>query len=73
MFEWMNGQAPPGARGRMAGLGSTAMMAGNVVGPLIGGWLAVHIGLAATFWGPGALVAVVGAALAVATLLRGRA
>jgi DHA1 family multidrug resistance protein-like MFS transporter len=72
-FEWMNGQAPPGARGRMAGLGSTAMMAGNVVGPLIGGWLAVHIGLAATFWGPGALVAVVGAALAVATLLRGRA
>jgi len=51
-FEWMNGQTPPGARGRMAGLGSTAMMAGNVVGPLIGGWLAVHIGLAATFSPP---------------------
>jgi MFS transporter, DHA1 family, multidrug resistance protein len=71
-FEWMNGRTPAGARGRMAGLGSTAMMAGNVVGPLIGGWLAVHVGLAATFWGPGALVAAVGAALSVALLRGGR-
>ena len=45
------------------GLGSTAMMVGNVIGPLLGGWLAVHVGLAATFWVPGALVAAVGLAL----------
>jgi MFS transporter, DHA1 family, multidrug resistance protein len=64
-FEWMNAQTPPGARGRVAGLGSTAMMAGNVVGPLIGGWLAVHVGLAATFWAPGLVIAAVGTAMAV--------
>ena len=63
-FEWMNGQTVPGARGRVAGLGSTAMLAGNVVGPLIGGWLAVNIGLAATFWAPGLMLAAVGAAMA---------
>jgi DHA1 family multidrug resistance protein-like MFS transporter len=62
-FEWMNRLAPPGARGRTAGLGSTAMMLGNVVGPLAGGWLAVHVGIAATFWAPGAMLAVVGLAL----------
>jgi len=63
-FEWMNAQSPPGARGRVAGLGSTAMMLGNVVGPLVGGWLAVHVGLAATFWAPGLVVAVVGFGMA---------
>lgn len=62
-FEWMNARAPEGARGRMAGLGSTAMMIGNVIGPLLGGWLAVHVGLAATFWVPGALLGAVGVAL----------
>ena len=62
-FEWMNARAPVGARGRMAGLGSTAMMVGNVIGPLGGGWLAVHVGLAATFWAPGVLLAAVGALL----------
>jgi DHA1 family multidrug resistance protein-like MFS transporter len=62
-FEWMHARAPEGARGRMAGLGSMAMMVGNVIGPLFGGWLAVHVGLAATFWVPGALLAVVGALL----------
>jgi DHA1 family multidrug resistance protein-like MFS transporter len=62
-FEWMNARTPPAARGRMAGLGSTAMMAGNVIGPLAGGWLAVHVGIAATFWVPGAVIAAVGLAL----------
>jgi len=62
-FEWMNARAPEGARGRMAGLGSTAMMVGNVIGPLAGGWLAVHVGLAATFWVPGAILAAIGAGL----------
>lgn len=64
-FEWMNARAPEGARGRMAGLGSTAMMIGNVIGPLLGGWLAVHVGLAATFWVPGAMLGAVGVALCV--------
>ena len=64
-FEWMNARAPAGARGRMAGLGSTAMMIGNVIGPLVGGWLAVHVGLAATFWVPGAMLGVIGVALCI--------
>jgi DHA1 family multidrug resistance protein-like MFS transporter len=65
-FEWMNARTAPSARGRTAGLGSTAMMLGNVIGPLIGGWLAVHVGIAATFWVPGAAIAVIGAVAAVA-------
>ena len=64
-FEWMNARAAPSARGRMAGLGSTAMMGGNVIGPLVGGWLAVHVGIAATFWAPGGLIAAVGMIMAV--------
>lgn len=64
-FEWMNARAPEGARGRMAGLGSTAMMIGNVIGPLLGGWLAVHVGLAATFWFPGALLGTIGVLLSI--------
>ncbi len=71
-FEWMNGQAPAGARGRVAGLGSTAMMGGNVIGPLIGGWLAVHVGLAATFWAPGIVLATIGAAMGASALRRRR-
>jgi DHA1 family multidrug resistance protein-like MFS transporter len=62
-FEWMTRLAPPGTRGRTAGLGSTAMMLGNVVGPLSGGWLAVHAGIEATFWVPGVVLAVVGIGL----------
>lgn len=71
-FEWMNGQTPAEARGRMAGLGSTAMMGGNVIGPLLGGWLAVHIGLAATFWAPGIALAAVGAAIMAVSALQPR-
>ena len=67
-FEWMNARAPAGARGRMAGLGSTAMMIGNVIGPLAGGWLAVHVGLSATFWVPGALLTTAGLLLLVRRL-----
>lgn len=70
-FEWMHAQTPPGARGRMAGLGSTAMMGGNVLGPLAGGWLSVHVGLAATFWMPGVVVAAAGLAVAVRGMHRG--
>jgi DHA1 family multidrug resistance protein-like MFS transporter len=68
-FEWMHGATPPGGRGRVAGLGSTAMMGGNVVGPLAGGWLAVHVGIAAIFWAPGAILAAVGAAMAAASVV----
>ena len=71
-FEWMNAQAPPGGRGRMAGLGSTAMMGGNVIGPLVGSWLAVHVGLAATFWVPGLALTAVGTAMAARALQRRR-
>lgn len=67
-FELMNETSPDSARGRTAGLGSTAMMLGNVIGPLTGGWLAVHLDLAATFWVPGLVLLSVGLALA----LRGR-
>jgi len=63
-FEWMNARTAPGSRGRTAGLGSTAMMGGNVIGPLVGGWLAAHVGIAATFWAPGAVIAAVGFAMA---------
>lgn len=70
-FEWMNARAPAGARGRMAGLGSTAMMVGNVIGPLAGGWLAVHVGLPATFWVPGAMLAAVGALLCLTAARQG--
>jgi MFS transporter, DHA1 family, multidrug resistance protein len=65
-FEYVNARTPAGARGRAAGLGSTAMMLGNVIGPLLGGWLAVHVSLAATFWAPGAGLGVIGMVLAVA-------
>ncbi len=59
-FQWLNGYAPHAARGRMAGISSTAMMTGNVAGSLFGGWLAVEIGLGATFWVPGILLTVTG-------------
>ena len=69
-FEWMHALASPGTRGRMAGLGSTAMMVGNVVGPLAGGWFAVQFGITATFWLPGAALALVGAAVVAARAVR---
>jgi MFS transporter, DHA1 family, multidrug resistance protein len=69
-FQWTGSRAPAHARGRVAGLGSTAMMAGNVVGPLLGGWIAVHIGLAATFWLPGLALATAG--IGFALVLAGR-
>ncbi len=70
VFEAMNARAAAGARGRVAGLGSTAMMIGNVLGPLAGGWLAVHAGIGATFWVPGIALAVTGALLLAAGLRR---
>jgi len=68
-FEWLNARALPHARGRTAGIGSTAMMLGNVIGPLLGGWLAVRHSLAATFWLPGAGIAVLGLVLAAGRML----
>jgi len=69
-FHWLGMRAPESARGRMAGLASTAMMVGNVIGPLLGGWLAVHFDLAATFYVPGATLAVVGFAFAAVSAVR---
>jgi MFS family permease len=34
-FQWITTRSPAGMRGRAAGLASTAMMAGNVIGPLL--------------------------------------
>ncbi|MEW6268257.1 MAG: MFS transporter [Thermodesulfobacteriota bacterium] len=70
VFQQIGTRAPDSARGRMAGLGSTAMMVGNVIGPLLGGWLAVHAGLAATFWVPGVAIALIGLAFAAASAAR---
>jgi DHA1 family multidrug resistance protein-like MFS transporter len=69
-FHWLGMRAPESARGRMAGLASTAMMVGNVIGPLLGGWLAVHLDLAATFYVPGAALAVIGLAFAAVSAVR---
>lgn len=69
-FQQIGGRAPAGSRGRMAGIGSTAMLLGNVVGPLAGGWIAVHVSLAATFWIPGLAVAAVGAGVTMGPALR---
>lgn len=65
-FQWTGQRAPAGARGRVAGIGSTAMMLGNVIGPLLGGWIAVHVSLAGTFWLPGLALATAGLAFALA-------
>jgi MFS transporter, DHA1 family, multidrug resistance protein len=65
-FQWTGMRAPPHARGRVAGFGSTAMMVGNVIGPLLGGWIAVHVNLAATFWMPGLALGAAGLCFAVA-------
>jgi DHA1 family multidrug resistance protein-like MFS transporter len=70
-FHWMGMRAPDSARGRMAGLASTAMMIGNVIGPLLGGWLAVHVDLAATFYVPGTGLALIGIAFAAVSASRG--
>ncbi len=71
-FQWMNDLAPPGTRGRMAGIASTAMMLGNVFGPVTGSWLAIRYDLHATFWAPGLLL-VAAAAIAIALLPRAAA
>jgi DHA1 family multidrug resistance protein-like MFS transporter len=71
-FAWMGLRAPAAARGRMAGLGSTAMMLGNVVGPLLGSWLGVRFSLAATFYVPGAAMTLVGLAIGAGFLLERR-
>jgi len=60
LFERLSNGVPPHDRGRMAGLGSTAMMIGSLLGPVTGGWLAVHLSLGATFWVPGAALIAVG-------------
>jgi len=66
-FQWLNGYAPENARGRMAGISSTAMMQGNVVGSLFGSWLAVELTLHATFWVPGLLLTTTGLVFAFAS------
>jgi len=64
LFERLGNAVPAQARGRVAGLASTAMMTGSLLGPVTGGWLAVHLGLGATFWVPGVVMIAVGVVLA---------
>jgi hypothetical protein len=45
------------------------MMTGNVFGPLAGGWLAVHVGIASTFWASGLLIALVAVAIGARLLI----
>ena len=59
-LQWLASLSHGGAQGRMAGLSTTAMMAGNVLGWVLGSWIAVEISLEATFWLPGILLAVAG-------------
>ncbi|MDG2308077.1 MAG: MFS transporter [Candidatus Binatia bacterium] len=69
-FQWLNGYAPENARGRMAGISSTSMMLGNVIGSFLGSWLSVEIGLGATFWVPGIVLTITGVTFAIASRSR---
>jgi MFS family permease len=64
VFDRISGSVPPQARGRIAGLASTAMMTGSLLGPITGAWLAVHLGIGATFWVPGLMLFAIGIVLA---------
>ena len=59
-LQWLASLSHGGAQGRMAGISTTAMMAGNVIGSVVGSWIAVEISLEATFWIPGILLAIAG-------------
>lgn len=49
-------QTPSKRSGRALGLLATGVMAGNLVGPLLGGYLPILIGIRGTFWLAGALI-----------------
>jgi MFS family permease len=49
-------QTPKGRSGWALGVLSSGIMAGNLVGPLLGGWLPPHIGIRGTFWMAGGLI-----------------
>jgi MFS family permease len=49
-------QTPRGRSGWALGVLSSGIMAGNLVGPLLGGWLPPHIGIRGTFWMAGGLI-----------------
>jgi len=61
-------QTPKSRSGWALGMLSSGIMAGNLVGPLVGGALPPLIGIRATFWGAGALIFV--AFLATAWLVK---
>jgi DHA1 family multidrug resistance protein-like MFS transporter len=49
LFGFVSTESPVDRRGGMMGLTSSAAMLGNLVGPLLGGWVAAHAGLRAVF------------------------
>lgn len=61
-------QTPKKSAGQALGLLSSGVMAGNLIGPLVGGMLPPLIGIRAIFWGAGALIFL--AFLATALLVR---
>ena len=61
-------QAPKARSAWALGVLSTGVMAGTVVGPLVGGWVPAVIGIRQTFFASGALIAV--AAVGTITFLR---
>ena len=61
-------QTPREKTGWALGTLSSAVMAGNLAGPLLGGWLPPMIGIRATFFGAGAVIFL--AFLATTTLIR---
>jgi len=61
-------QTPKARSGWALGMLSSGIMAGNLVGPLVGGFLPPLIGIRATFWASGAAIFV--AFLATLTLIR---
>src|ERR1700761_6745126 len=50
------GQTPDARSGWALGILSSGIMAGNLVGPLLGGWLPPRIGIRNTFWIAGGLI-----------------
>jgi DHA1 family multidrug resistance protein-like MFS transporter len=56
LFSMISRLAPEGRGGGVAGFASSATIFGFFVGPMSGGWLANHVGVAGVFWASGAVV-----------------
>jgi DHA1 family multidrug resistance protein-like MFS transporter len=50
LLGFMSTASPPERRGGLMGLSSSAIMLGNLLGPLVGGFVAAHLGLRSVFF-----------------------